>query len=123
MGTHQGRILWYVSADDEIPGSKRIRACSQLKNVVVGGSKELFRQYRRFGVYQWQHVLETAGSLDGQLMALEFSDTELFRSPITWDSAQSILRGFDIRSTFQSPTEISEDAFLALYRQGLAGNS
>ena len=123
MRCSEGRILWYVSEAKKIAGSKRIRACSQLRGVAIGGPKELFRRFRRYGVYQWQNVLETAGSLDGQLMALEFSDTELFPSPITWDSTQSILRSFDIRSTFQSPTSISEEAFLALYRQGLASKS
>lgn len=121
--TDQGRILWYVSADDKIPGSMRIRACSQLEDVVTGSPKDLFRRFRRFGVYEWRHVLETAGSLEGSLMALQFSDTELFVNPITWDDTQAILRRSGIRSTFQSPTEITEDAFIELYRNGLTPTS
>ncbi len=121
--TDQGRILWYVSADDKIAGTMRIRACSQLREVVAGGPKELFRRYRRFGVYNWHNVLETAGSLVGKLMALQFSDTELFSNPVTWEQAQSILRGYDIRSTFQSPTKIDEAVSLELYRCGTAPGS
>ncbi|MCR9211389.1 MAG: GNAT family N-acetyltransferase [bacterium] len=122
MRTEQGRILWYVSQDRKISGSKCIRACSQLGGVTIGGPKELFRRFKRLGVYQWQHVLGTAGSIDGELMALEFSDTELFRKTISWESAQSILQAHDIRSTFLSPTVITEDAFVELYRIGLGLN-
>lgn len=122
MRTEQGRILWYVSHDRKISGSKCIRACSQLSGVTIGGPKDLFRRYKRLGVYQWQHVLGTAGSIDGQLMALQFSDTELFHNTIPWDSAQSILQSHDVRSTFLSPTVITEDAFVELYRLGLGLN-
>jgi len=120
MADNQGRILWYVSQDNRIQGSKSIRACSQLRGAVVGGPKELFRRFRRFGVYQWQHVLGTAGSFEGQLMALQFRDTELFSNRVGWDEAQSILRQHNIRSTFQSPTPISEAAFLEIYCRGLS---
>lgn len=119
MRASQGRILWYVSQDKKISGSKCIRACSQLRDIVVGGPKELFRRFRRLGVYQWQHVLGTAGSIEGQLMALQFCDTELFGTTIGWNSAQTILRNHGIRSTFFSPTEIKEDAFLEIYRLGM----
>jgi hypothetical protein len=123
MRTDLGRILWYVSADDEIHGSKRIRACSQLQDVVTGGPKELFRRFRRFGVYDWKHVLAAAGDLERNLMALQFSDTELFHNPISWDDTRTILQRFGIRSTFQSPTEITEDVFIELYRRGLTSTS
>jgi len=118
MKAVQGRILWYVSNDDDIHGTMRIRACSQLRDVVTGGPKELFRRFRRLGVYEWRHVLETAGSVDGELMALQFSDTELFPSPVSWNAAQTILRQYGIKSTFVSPTEICESAFVNLYLSG-----
>src|SRR5690606_18755064 len=69
----RGRLLWYVS-EGSVPGAKMLRACSQLTGVQVGRPKELFRKHRRFGVYDWKHVLETAKSVDGELMALEFTN-------------------------------------------------
>lgn len=118
----KGRILWYVSADSKIPGAKCIRACSQLTAVTVGQPKELFRRFKRLGVYDWKHVLETAGSIDGELMALEFCKTELFRQTISWNGAREILQRHGVNSTFQSPTLIPEAAFLELYRCGVGSS-
>lgn len=118
----KGRILWYISADSKIPGAKCIRACSQLTAVTVGQPKELFRRFKRLGVYDWKHVLETAGSIDGELMALEFCKTELFGQTISWNNAREILQRHGVNSTFQSPTQIPEAAFLELYRRGVGSS-
>ncbi|MBN73819.1 MAG: hypothetical protein CME32_31570 [Gimesia sp.] len=119
MNNPKGRILWYVSSDNKFQGSKRIRACSQLREIVVGPPKELYQQHRRFGVYEWKDVLSTAGSPTGNLMAIHFADTELFPNPIKYADFQSILQRFSIHTTLQSPTKISEKAFLEIYRLGL----
>ena len=57
------RILWYVSHEDNTGGSKSIRACSRLCNVKVATAKELFKEYRRLGIYEWKDV-----SRDGSTM-------------------------------------------------------
>lgn len=115
-----GRILWYVS-EGKAQGSKMLRACSQLTGVQVGGPKDLFRRFRRFGVYEWRHVLETAGSVEGRLMAIEFTNTELFRKPLDWESLQQVLRAHGKENyTFPSPVEIDESLFFSLYRHGTA---
>ncbi len=119
----QGRILWYVSSDDDIPGSKRIRACSQLVDVATGYPKPLYARYRRFGVYDWHHVLRTAGGLHGQVMVLQFSDTELFANPVDQNVIRALLHSYGVRSTFQSPTRIPEEAFLEIYELGMRTNS
>jgi GNAT superfamily N-acetyltransferase/predicted nucleic acid-binding protein len=121
--TDEGRILWYVSDDDRFRGSMRIRASSQMRDVAIGKPKDIFRRFRRFGVYEWHHVLETAGSVDGKLMAVEFSDTELLQNPIHWDDVQTVLKSYDIKSQLLSPTEIPEEAFLELYRRGIGIDS
>jgi GNAT superfamily N-acetyltransferase/predicted nucleic acid-binding protein len=115
-----GRILWYVS-DGTSQGSKMLRACSQLTGVEVGGPKDLFRKYRRFGVYEWRHVVETAKSGNGQLMALEFTNTELFRNPLDWKSLQEVLESHGKRNyTFPSPVKIADALFFDLYKTGSA---
>jgi ribosomal protein S18 acetylase RimI-like enzyme len=119
ISSPKGRILWYVKADTKISGAKCIRACSQLTAVTVGQPKELFRRFKRLGVYDWSHVLATAGSLDGQLMALEFCKTELFGQTISWKGAREILQKHGVNATFQSPTLIPEAAFLELYHCGV----
>jgi len=113
----QGRVLWYVS-DDEAHGSKMIRACSQITRVLTGKPKEIFRQFRRYGVFDWPHVLKSAGGLDNDVMAVEFSDTELFKQPISWRDIQSTLHRHGMNSTFPSPVAIKEEIFLDFYKQG-----
>jgi GNAT superfamily N-acetyltransferase/predicted nucleic acid-binding protein len=113
-----GRILWYVS-EGNCQGSKMLRASSQLTGVEIGLPKDLFRRYRRFGVYEWRDVVATAKSGDGQLMALEFSDTELFKTPLNWDTLQSIFaKHGKFNNTFPSPVRIDEALFFDLYRAG-----
>jgi GNAT superfamily N-acetyltransferase/predicted nucleic acid-binding protein len=51
-----GRILWYVSADEQYEGPGSIRACSALQEVVIGKAKEIFRRFERLGIYNWDHV-------------------------------------------------------------------
>lgn len=117
-----GRILWYVS-DGPSHGSKMLRACSQLTGVEVGDPKDLFRKYRRFGVYEWRHVSETAKSADGQLMALEFTNTELFRNPLDWNSLQEVLEAHGkCNYTFPSPVKIADALFFDLYKAGSSQN-
>ncbi|MEI7702091.1 MAG: PIN domain-containing protein [Planctomycetia bacterium] len=113
-----GRILWYIS-DGNPTGSKMLRACSQLTGVDIGGPKDLFRKYRRFGVYEWRNVIETAKSADGQLMALEFTNTELFRTPLNWGTLQDVLgRHGKLNYTFPSPVKIEDELFFDLYKTG-----
>lgn len=114
----QGRILWYVS-DAKTPGAKKIRACSQVQDVAIGQPKEVYRRYRRFGVYEWRNVLKTAGSLEGKVMAVQFTDTELFERPVDWATIQSILHRHGKRNTFPSPVRIDEEVFVDLYRSGI----
>lgn len=113
-----GRLLWYVSSG-KTAGSKKIRACSQLTGTEIGDAKELFRKYRRLGVYEWRHVRDTARPRGNALMAISFTDTELFNSPIKWDDLTSILNVHGKKNyTFPSPVKIDDALFFDLYRAG-----
>lgn len=114
-----GRILWYVSQDKKYSGSGQIRACSRLDEIFVGKPKALFRQFRRLGVYEWRHIKELAkGDINQDIMALRFSDTELFTSPVKWKKLQEILKGYNCSSQIMSPVRIPTQIFAELYALG-----
>lgn len=118
--TAPARILWYVKKDESRPGSMSIRACSRLLRVEVGTAKDVFRKYRRIGVYEWKTVCQTAGDDPfGHIMALHFADTECFAKPVPW----SFTRDLGVQATFQSPARVSEEAFAAIYRYGMGMTS
>ena len=118
--TAPGRILWYVSDDKKYQGSKCIRACSFLDDVVVGRPKELFRRFDRLGVYEWRHLIELAkDDIDANLMAVRYSDTQLLANPIRWDTFQAVLKEAGVRTQLQSPQLLPPQVFAKLYRKGM----
>lgn len=113
------RILWYVSSDKKYQDSMQLRACSYIDSVSVGRPKDLFRQYRRLGVYEWKDLYELADrNVNNNIMAIQFSHTELFSRPVSWQELQQILRHDGSPSQIQSPHRISSKTFLTLYRAG-----
>jgi predicted nucleic acid-binding protein len=114
------RVLWYVSYGSRFSGTGHLRACSRLEEVVVDRPKNLFRRFRRLGIYDWEHVFDLAKrDLEKEIMALRFGDTELFENPIEWNSLQEILRRFGCKSQLQSPVQVSPKLFEELYRRGM----
>lgn len=112
------RILWYVSNDGKTKGAGHLRACSRLEQVEIGKPKDLYRKYRRLGIYEWQHVFKTANlDISKDIMALLFSDTELFSKPIRWRKLQEILKTGGIHSQIQQPCHIPKDLFSRLYSE------
>ncbi len=114
-----GRILWYISYDPKYHGTKHIRACSRLEEITIGQPKTLFKQFRRLGVYTWENVFSIAKKDNNQdIMAIHFSDTELFTNPIPLKSVNSILIKFAYRPNFQSPLQVSNHVFNEIYSIG-----
>ncbi|MCY1078451.1 GNAT family N-acetyltransferase [Archangium lansingense] len=112
------RILWYVSQDKKgrFGGTGEVRACSRLEEVVIDTPKLVFRRFRRLGIYEWRHVLDTArGDVNGRLMALRFCDSEALRRPVPRKQMLSVLEEFGIRTQLQSPIKIPPEAFVRLY--------
>lgn len=109
------RVLWYVSQNKAYEMTQCIRACSRVVEVCIGTPKELFRRFRRLGVYAWADVFETARkSLERQIMAFRFDDTELL-PPLTRARFQPILRAHGIRNNIQGPIAVPSEAFAAVY--------
>lgn len=118
--TAPGRIFWYVKDDKTYQGSKCIRACSFLDDVVVGRPKELFRRFDQLGVYKWKDLIEIAKeNIDTSLMAVRYSDTQLLANPILWDTFQAVLQEAGVRTQLQSPQLIPPQVFAKLYGLGM----
>lgn len=117
---YPGRILWYVTSSPDDKNSSAIlgaiRACSRLDEVTIGKPKDLYKKFRRLGIYSFQDVLKTAGNnLDKEIKAVKFSDTELFINPIKFAEIKTMLN----RSIqLQSSIEIYPEEFKMLYNRG-----
>ena len=110
------RILWYVSSDKNSTRSKAIVACSYLDEVVTGLPKELFRQYKHYGIYEWRHLFNLCNKdITNPVRALKFSQTQLFEKPIVYSKVSEII---GTKNTFASPVQISADAYSAIYKLG-----
>jgi len=116
------RVLWYViRGKGKHQGTMSIRACSYIDEVVIGKPKALFSRFRRLGVYQWQDILRTANeNADKEIMAFQFSNTEVFDFPIFRDELQEIWqeetgKEFHIRC----PIFIPLSRFFRLYKKGV----
>jgi hypothetical protein len=123
--TAPARVLWYVSDDAAYPQSKAVRACSLVEEVVVGKPKDLFRRFRRIGVYEWKDIYALAEcDIDTDIMAFRFTKTQPLRRPIPWARLQDILRRETGRANpLLSPVLIPEGCFLQIYRQGMSDDA
>ena len=111
------RVLWYISDDPKYIGTQSLRACSKIDEIIIGTPKELYRQFRRLGVYDFEQILKIAkNNTDNTIMAIRFSYTELLKSPIPLQSIQQILNN---KVTFPSPYKISRSEFETLYNKGM----
>lgn len=116
MAGATGRLLWYVSKDQDQPGSQAIRACSRLLEVRRGPAKTLFNEFRRLGVFQWRDVYGLAKKDSAkEILAIRFSDTELFDVPFPGPEAKAL----GIRNNFTSPVQVAESAFAEIYQRGM----
>jgi len=114
-----GRVLWYVSDDKDhgYNGVSAVRACSRIDEVVMAKPKELYRQFRNLGIYEERNVLDVArNNPDKDIMAIRFSDTELFNQPIPLKKIKEIL---DKNVSLQSSWYISKENFAKIYTLGI----
>lgn len=113
-----GRILWYVSKDkdDGYRGVSAIRACSRLDEVVIGKPEDLYRRFRDLGIYERKHIFDTAHQdSNNVIMAIKFSDTELFKNPVTLYKLKKICGQ---KMTLQASSRISKEKFTKIYALG-----
>lgn len=110
------RILWYVSQkNSKHHGAGAIRAQSRLDEIIIGKPKDLYKQFRRLGIYEWKDVFLTAKeNISNEIMALRFSETEMLNKPLPWDEVTKKLELAGIRTQLQSPCKIPENVFFSI---------
>jgi predicted nucleic acid-binding protein len=114
------RLLWYVSGGKTYEGAMQIRACSRLLQVKIGTPKELYKEFRRLGIYEWKDVYKTARhDVRRNIMALHFDDTELFTKPIALKELRSVMASENHPLQLQSPFKITNELFFKLYRNAV----
>ncbi|WP_169312497.1 GNAT family N-acetyltransferase [Nakamurella multipartita] len=101
--TEPARIIWWVSG----PSAGHAIACSELIEVIDGTPSELFRRFRRLGVWTWSEV-QAAAATSGQLRALRFINTEMFAHEVPLEPLER-QRGRRLRLAF--PVKIDPDTF------------
>lgn len=114
------RILWYVSkgeGSNNWLGTSAIRACSYVEKLTIGTPKQLFKEFSKLGVYNWDNIVKAAGGdLDKEILAFHFSRTELFDHPVSLNKITEITGR---NSAPISPVTIKNEEFLKLYKLGL----
>ncbi len=119
--TAPARILWYVNkGKGQYQGTKAIRACSYLDEVVIDKPKALFSRFERYGIYKWKDVFEIAKEdINKKIMAFRFSNTELFKTPVHRDILQAIWKKEEDKNFhIQGPISIPHERFFHLYKLG-----
>ncbi len=112
------RILWYVSSSKNSRISE-IRACSRLVSSETDTAKNLFKKYKRLGIYEWENLMEiTKNKPDGEIMALRFYQTEYFKTPISLEE----FSGFGINGQPFGPKHVTNAHFLKIYAHGMDHN-
>lgn len=112
-----GRILWYVSSNSSFTlGTKEVKACSRLEEVIIDKPDKLYRQFRSLGVYELKDLMKIAkDEPNADIMAIRFSQTQLFTNPLTLNRIQEILGK---QTTVQSVFSISKSNFGIIYKEG-----
>jgi hypothetical protein len=115
-----GRILWYVSKSGGGGSSSTlgaIRACSRLDEIIIGKPRDLHKRFRRLGVYSFKNVLKTArDDFNREIMAVRFSDTELFKKPVELREIENILAR---KILVRAPYKLTSKEFTLLYDRGM----
>ncbi|MEC3905540.1 hypothetical protein VOI54_00770 [Tamlana sp. 2201CG12-4] len=113
------RVLWYLSENKSTGEKGSIIGTAYIDEVFIDKPKKLFKQFEKLGIYKWKHVVETAGAKE-KIMAFVFSDTELFKSPI---SLKKICTQFDVLENKKfmvlAPRKVKTETYLALYKLGM----
>jgi hypothetical protein len=112
------RILWYVSKEPKRQGTGSVRAVSVVEEVVVGRALDLFRRFNRLGIYERKQVLDAA-SKTGRIMAIRFSQTELFDEAIPYDEFKAMLGEVGHKLVVRSPQKLPDEIFDVVYERGM----
>lgn len=119
----RSRILWYVTASHSVGDLPAIRAVSLCDEVVTGPARDLFKVYRRLGVYDWDHVYSLAKSdASTQIMAVRFGMTLELPRPVGLRRLREAYASSHSRPmpSLQSPFPVDESLFQQIMREASA---
>ncbi|MBD2501367.1 GNAT family N-acetyltransferase [Anabaena azotica] len=110
------RVLWYVSPSKhgKYCGVSAIRACSFVDEIIIDEPKNLYQRFQRLGIYKFEDIL-AINLDDGNIMAIRFSNTELFNYPIELRQIREVINS---KESFQSAYKINSELFIELYNLG-----
>lgn len=111
------RLLWYVSDGTARQQGKMVIGCSRLDEVLVDDPDTLYSRFEHLGVYGRGEV-RTAADASGKTMALRFSDTEIFPSPVPYARLKGMADALGLRLSLMSLSKISSALFQAVYEEG-----
>ena len=115
------RIIWYVSADTDFALAKSLRCSSIMTKRVTGSSNDLFRRFRRFGIYEFNNVRDIPNKRGGKCEAIEFSATEAWQNPVSYESAIALLGRHRYKhNNFVTAQKVPNSIFLELYQQAFS---
>ncbi|WP_419167125.1 GNAT family N-acetyltransferase [Candidatus Palauibacter sp.] len=119
------RILWYVTASRERPSTKCVAATSLVEEVVRGPAKEVFSQFKRYGVFEWAHVRNLANNdPHGIVEALRFGHTDPFERPVELARIRELADRAGVQMpVLRSPSKVPTDLFTAIYREGFPSDA
>ncbi|AUP79901.1 hypothetical protein [Flavivirga eckloniae] len=116
------RILWYTSSktNNQNGRERSIIACSYLESVNIGKPKDLFNKFKHLGIYEWGDVYRLAkNDINTDIKALEFSDTEVFKHPVSLQRINEVLQKNERKkNTFPSPLKVNSKIFNEIYKLG-----
>jgi predicted nucleic acid-binding protein len=112
------RILWYLSENKVTKEKGSIIATSYIDEIFIDSPKKMFKQFEKLGIYKWKDISDTAGSNE-KIMAFVFSDTELFKKPISLAYVSEVFQKLESKKfMIVAPLKIKTETYLALYKQG-----
>ena len=115
------RIIWYVSADAGFSLAKNLRCSSIMTRRVTGYPNDLFRRFRRFGIYEFNNVRDIPSKPDGKCEAIEFCATEPWQNPVSYESAIDLLQRHGYKhNNFVTAQKVPNSIFLELYEQAFS---
>ena len=95
---------------------------STIADVTIGPAKVLYKRFKRLGIYSWNNVVEKShNDPEGDVMAVRFTNTELFEAIIPRKQLDTVLRKYmGTNPPLSTAVKIPNDCFCELYRMGSA---
>jgi predicted nucleic acid-binding protein/GNAT superfamily N-acetyltransferase len=110
------RVIWYLTQGRNQQLGPGAFACSRLEEVVVDAPDILYSRFRHLGVYEQEHVTQSARG--GYAQAMRIADTELFSHLVGLDRLRVLADRSCQTLHLRSPQRLDSKLFESIYREG-----